>query len=264
METSVTAHDDQQQPVLPSLLERRSVLAGGLMAGVALLLGGCKSSGSSTASADLPDAVWPDEMPPSPRMTPPAGPTGPVVTTGPAVVPGVMPRAAWTNVGPALSRANPMSGGIRRITVHHAAMNSSSIRSQADAARMLNSIRADHVRRRDPRTGSTWADIGYHYMVDPQGRVWEGRPTNLQGAHVQDNNENNLGILMLGDFETQQPTQAALASLDGFVSSQMKRYGVPVSRVYTHRELKPTMCPGRNLQRYMLATRARSGRMANA
>jgi hypothetical protein len=91
--------------------------------------------------------------------------------------------------------------------------------------------------------------------------VWEGRPLFLQGAHVQDNNPNNLGILVLGNFDQQQPTGPARDTLDGFLYDQMARYRVPMSRVYTHQELKSTACPGRNLQRYMMETRSRSGRL---
>jgi hypothetical protein len=35
------------------------------------------------------------------------------------------------------------------------------------------------------------ADIGYHYTIDPTGRIWEGRPVQYQGAHVKMNNEHN-------------------------------------------------------------------------
>jgi hypothetical protein len=112
--------------------------------------------------------------------------------------------------------------------------------------------------------GRRWADIGYHYVIDPAGRVWEGRPTRLQGAHVKDHNENNLGIVVLGNFEEQRPTPEALRALDAFVAQQMQRLAVPISEVWTHRELMPTACPGRNLQSYMAATRSGSGRLARA
>jgi hypothetical protein len=97
--------------------------------------------------------------------------------------------------------------------------------------------------------------------VDPSGRVWEGRSVLCQGAHVQDNNEHNLGIVVLGNFEQQVPTPAAIHSLDRFVASQMSRFNVPLRRVYTHQELRRTACPGRNLQRYMLASRSRGGNL---
>lgn len=109
-----------------------------------------------------------------------------------------------------------------------------------------------------------WADIGYHYVVDPAGRVWEARPIQLQGAHVKYNNEGNLGVMVMGNFEEQYPTSAASASLDDFVAELMRRHGVGVGRVYTHREIRPTACPGRNLQRVMESARSRGGALARA
>lgn len=169
---------------------------------------------------------------------------------------GVIARSSWTRQQPIQRLANPM-GRITRITVHHDGMNAFTSTSQADAARRLEQIRSAHV-------GQGWADIGYHFAVDPAGRIWEARPMALQGAHVKDNNENNLGILVLGNFMETRPTSAATATLDGFLAQQMSRFGVGLSRVYTHQELKPTACPGTHLQRYMLDTRSRTGRLARA
>src|SRR5690606_33804179 len=131
------------------------------------------------------------------------------------------------------------------------------INTQADVADRIEMIRRSHVESRG------FADIGYHYIIDPAGRIWEGRSVAYQGAHVKDNNENNLGILVLGNFQRQTPTRAATETLDRFVASQMARYGVPLTRVKTHREITVTECPGESLQRYMNATRARGGGLAS-
>lgn len=171
---------------------------------------------------------------------------------------GVISRAAWNRQAPVLSRAHPMNG-INRITIHHSAIPNDSLRSQADVARMLNGIRSEHMNRR----GEPFADIGYHYIIDPAGRVWEGRSLALQGAHVANNNEHNLGVMLLGNFQTQTPTPAATATLDAFVASQMRRYSIAVNRVYTHQEIGKSACPGRSLQRYMDVTRSR-GNLARA
>jgi hypothetical protein len=81
---------------------------------------------------------------------------------------------------------------------------------------------------------------------------------------VRDHNENNLGVLVLGNFDEQAPTSAALTALDQFVADRMRAYRVPVGRVLTHQEISPTACPGRSLQGYMVATRSVRGRMAGA
>ena len=172
------------------------------------------------------------------------------------VPPGVIPRSQWARYGPNVRLADPMVR-IDRMTVHHDGMPPTQITSMAAAATRIEQIRRGHRSR-------GWADIGYHYIVDPQGRVWEGRPITLQGAHVKNQNRHNLGVLVLGNFEIQRPTAAATATVERFLVEQMHRYRVPLSRVYTHRELAATACPGRNLQRVMVASRSRGGTVANA
>jgi hypothetical protein len=51
--------------------------------------------------------------------------------------------------------------------------------------------------------------------------------------------------------------------LDSMVADLMRRYRVPMGRVVTHQELKPTECPGNNLQSYMRQTRSSRGRLAS-
>ncbi|MBM4108402.1 MAG: N-acetylmuramoyl-L-alanine amidase [Phycisphaerae bacterium] len=240
---------------------RRNLLTGGLFAAGSLVLWGC---GGKQVARGTPGVLWPDERAlPTPRgpMVPLGAnsPTAASSITGPAAGPsprvaGVMPRSSWTSAQPILRLADPM-GSISRVTVHHDGMPPVTLRSQAEVARRIEQIRKAHV------TGRGWADIGYHYVIDPTGRVWEGRPLRLQGAHVQDNNPGNMGVLVMGNFDEQSPTSAAREALDAFLADQVMRYRVPVSRVYTHQELKRTACPGRNLQRYMLDTRTRSGRL---
>jgi len=69
--------------------------------------------------------------------------------------------------------------------------------------------------------------------------VIEGRSDAYQGAHVSQNNPHNLGVMVLGNFERQQPTAEQLASLSRFTKA---------TAVRTHREFKPTQCPGHYLQ----------------
>ncbi len=196
---------------------------------------------------------------PIPAAQPRTAPT-PQTLTG--SVSGVVPRHEWTRSEPILALAKPMNG-IRRITVHHSGVVSSSVRTKTDAARMLESIRSGHI-------GRKWADIGYHYIVDPTGRIWEGRPVRLQGAHVSEQNENNLGIMVMGNFMEERPTSEALGALDAFLAEQMRRYRVPLRGafpyvgVYTHQEIGSSACPGTSLQSYMIATRSGSGRLARA
>jgi hypothetical protein len=233
-------------------LSRRELLESGLLLGSLSFLAGCATS-RPQGVVSLPPDVWPD----------PNAPVRPVETR--TVVNNgwsrdVVSRASWTSAKPNMRVSKPMNG-VSRITVHHSAINSSGVMGKGDVAKMIESIRRNHVARTDGSTGAHWVDIGYHYIIDPAGRVWEGRPTSIEGAHVSQTNPHNLGVMLLGNFNEQRPSTAALEALDGFVASQMKRFRVPIREVYTHQELKSTACPGRNLQQYMRLTRLPSGRM---
>lgn len=273
-------HDES---VIPALSRRELVVGGGLLLG-GLALSGCSSNKKSggaynTPGGDPGDDAYVAQMQPSPGSVPsnlpgniyapqPAWaqtvpniptelpvytPPAPTAPQGPAVV---IPRSTWTRMGVARPREIYSIGSINRITIHHDGMPPAAMRSTRDVAMRLEQIRAAHV------NGRGWADIGYHYIVDPSGRVWEGRNIAYQGAHVKDQNENNLGILVLGNFEIQRPSPQALSTLDRFVVFNMQRYRIPLGRVRTHREMAQTDCPGRNLQSYMLASRAGGGAIA--
>lgn len=106
-----------------------------------------------------------------------------------------------------------------------------------------------------------WADIGYHYLVGRDGRIYEGRRVDRQGAHAGgDNNRHNLGISLIGNFEQQLPGSAQLQATRGLLQQQLAHYGLPRKRLLGHREWSPTVCPGDALFAWMQDYRA--GRLA--
>ncbi|MBL8764183.1 MAG: N-acetylmuramoyl-L-alanine amidase [Phycisphaerae bacterium] len=244
---------------------RRRFLSASGMVFAGLTLAGCAGRRVSSAD-DLPGPKWEPDPASGPNTRPPSPIAGGSSQPAPVPAPppgyysepvGVLPRSAWTTAGVARPREVYPMGPILRITVHHEGMTNAGIGTQGQAAARLEAIRRYHTQSRG------WADIGYHYVIDPQGRVWQGRSVGYQGAHVKDSNENNLGVMLIGNFDQQQPSPQAMASLDRFVAAQMARYRVPINRVYTHQEIKSTACPGRSLQRYMLQTRSNTGMLAS-
>jgi len=157
-----------------------------------------------------------------------------------------MPRSAWAKGNPIPKRMDRMQP-IHRITMHHDGMSPFSDTSVSAAARRLESIRRAHLRRRPQPFG----DIGYHYAIDPAGRVWACRPTSWQGAHVRAQNEGNLGIVVLGNYDQQSLNARQRAAIVAFVGSSMQSNGLRNGAVATHQELAATACPGRSLQRFM-------------
>ena len=71
------------------------------------------------------------------------------------------------------------------IILHHTATTS---------ATTVDQIRKDHMAR-------GWVDIGYNYLVDFNGTVYDGRPLNICGAHCYGYNDKAIGVAAIGNFE---------------------------------------------------------------
>lgn len=213
-----------------------------LLMSLGLLAAGC-STDSSQRIAGLPGPLWPDR-PGALSTTTPDERLAQEASDSMARLPdGVIPRNAWSKGRAVPSLMNRMIP-IRYITVHHDGMDPFYGDSRGDAAERLELIRRSHRNR-------NWGDIGYHYIVDRGGRVWEGRPLMYQGAHVKDHNEGNIGVMCMGNFELQIPTRSQLEGLDRHVTRLMQTFRVSVRNVRTHQEWAKTACPGRSLQRHM-------------
>lgn len=231
----------------PGIARRRMLLGGLSILGGLAALGGC----TTDAGNALPGPIWPDLEPncPLPPAPPVASDTRPMPS--PTVPDGVHARSEWARGAPICSLMNPMLP-VKYITVHHDGMTPFLADDERTSASRIETIRNGH-------RGNGWGDIGYHYVIDRDGRVWEGRAINFQGAHVKNRNEGNLGICCLGNFDEQSPSSAQVAALERHLALLMKSYGVPKSRVKTHQEWSGarTACPGKSLQATM--TRLRKG-----
>lgn len=246
-------------------IERRLILRLGALAALAAALPGCATPRRRDTAAISPH--WPGldrtrptstapslASRPSPSALRPVRPTPTPAPPTPSMT--VFPRSAWATADPIPSRMVRL-GAVTRITVHHDGMPPVSITSSRDVAARLDLIRHVHQSK-------GWGDIGYHFIVDPFGQLWEGRPLRYQGAHVRNHNPHNLGVLALGNFEIQRPTRPQLATLERFLADRMTASRVPLARLRTHRELAPTLCPGRNMQAAMNIMRAASPTLARA
>lgn len=241
-------NDSKYEPSGPNGrgVPRRSLLLLGLGA-----LAGCATS---KTRSNLPAALWPSAQPTVAAGTP--IPPTPTVTPG---LTSAMARRTWAKGIPIPSRMNRMDPP-SKITIHHDGMSPFAGTSRSSVADRIELIRVSHLKRDG---GNRWGDIGYHFVVDRSGRVWQARPVSYQGAHVKHQNEANIGVLCLGNFEVQSPSRSQVQRLEKLVIELRGQYGVPVSRVYTHRELDSTKCPGRNLQNAVQASRS-AGRFGTA
>lgn len=236
-------------------LTRREAILASLSA---LALGGC-SSASRRQAGHRPVPNWPGHTASPSRTrvyTPVQAPAQPRTAITPnrtnaaAPVTGLaaISRSQWTRTSTARSKVNAMNG-ISKLTIHHDGMDPSYITGKTAVAERIEKIRNYHTQEKG------WGDIGYHYIVDRAGRVWQGRPLQYQGAHVRNNNENNIGILVMGNFDKQSPSDAQLKALFSAAETLTQQYSIKTAKVRSHQEINKTACPGRNLQKQMNALR---------
>ena len=178
------------------------------------------------------------------------------------VAPPIVPRATW-GADERIRRGPPSyASDVRFAIVHHTAGENGYSRSEAAA--IVKGIQLFHVQ------GNGWNDIGYNFLVDRFGTIYEGRfggvDRNVIGAHAMGFNTGSVGIALLGTYEDAAPSAAAqdaiarlvawrldLAHVDPtafltFISGGSDRYasGIPVllNGVSGHRDTGFTACPG--------------------
>ena len=98
--------------------------------------------------------------------------------------------------------------------------------------------------------GRGFADIGYHFLIDPEGVIYEGREIVVRGAHVRGFNTGSVGIVLIGNFNEADPTQSQLDSLEGLVDYLRYIYEIRYlagHRDYPNQSPDGTDCPGAKL-----------------
>ena len=91
-----------------------------------------------------------------------------------------------------------------------------------------------------------WKTIGYHYIVDQAGNIFEGRPIEQPGAHCLNHNQNSIGIAYCGGLnhegkptDTRTPEQRA--ALLGLLTELKQRF--PEAVIHSHSDFASKACP---------------------
>jgi len=100
-----------------------------------------------------------------------------------------------------------------------------------------------------PPVGRGWSDVGYHFLIDRNGRVGPGRPLERIGAHVLGHNTGTIGICLFGGHGS----AATEVFLDHFTPEQEDalrtviahlRQNHAIDRVTEHNQYAPMASPG--------------------
>ncbi|WP_418959741.1 N-acetylmuramoyl-L-alanine amidase [Streptomyces tritici] len=179
-------------------------------------------------STSAPETASPSaSAPTTPAPTPTA--TGPTAPPSTAARPAITSRAGW-GADESLSPEAPTylpGGKVKAVALHHTA--ASNDYTCADSAAIVRGIYAYHVKPVS-QGGNGWKDIGYHFLVDKCGTIFEGRKGGVDmpvvGAHTYGFNSETTSISMIGDYRTTALTKSQLISAARISAWKLGQYGV--------------------------------------
>ena len=202
-----------------------------------------------------------------PAVAPAAAPAlAPAATTANGLPVAVTTRAEWEANASYMSW-DPEYARAGHVVVHHTAGTNNY--SAGQSASIVRGIYYYHAVTLD------WGDIGYNFLVDKFGTVFEGRSGSVAapagrmsiGAHARGVNTGTMGISMMGDYSTVSPSDAQLSSVGKMAGWFLKRAGISdvtgwaglhvwtteryqagstisMPRILGHRDVGYTTCPG--------------------
>jgi hypothetical protein len=102
------------------------------------------------------------------------------------------------------------------------------------------------------REEKKWIDIPYHFMIDLQGNIYEARPINLPGdTNTSYDPTGHALICVLGNYENQVIDKEQLNAIINLSAFLARRFSVSVDSIKGHKDYTETLCPGKDLYRYL-------------
>lgn len=151
---------------------------------------------------------------------------------------------------------------IKAAVIHHTAGSNSY--SSGQSASIVRGIYAYHVKT------NGWCDIGYNYLVDRYGKIFEGRFGGIyypvHGAHATKWNTDTTGVSLMGNFQSAHPTSAMINSTEKLIAWKLESYyrnpkskvtlaGKTEYRIFSHGDVMQTECPGKTVHAMLGAIR---------
>lgn len=161
----------------------------------------------------------------------------------------------------------PSYATIQKFIVHHTAGSNGGSNPKA----VIQSIYYFHA------VVLGWGDIGYNYLIDPQGRIYEGRfgGDAVTGGHTYneqedtDYNRGSIGIALLGNFEGDPFTAASKNSLSSLLGEKGHLFGIKpddtgyfrgrmMPNIIGHGDVDATTCPGAHIRSALQSVRTQA------
>lgn len=170
-----------------------------------------------------------------------------------AARPTIYSRAQW-GADESIMTWTPQVGRVNGAVVHHTAGSNNYTADQVPA--IIRGIYTYHAQSRG------WGDIGYNFLIDKFGRIWEGRAGGIEraivGGHAAGVNSQTFGLSLMGNYDQATVPSVAMDAMARLIAWKLSLHGVPANgtavidgrtmpAVIGHRDVAQTACPGANL-----------------
>ncbi|HEY9516767.1 MAG TPA: N-acetylmuramoyl-L-alanine amidase [Gemmatimonadaceae bacterium] len=97
-----------------------------------------------------------------------------------------------------------------------------------------------------------WWDVPYHYLIDLDGRIYEGRDWHYMGeTNTTYDPTGHFLITVIGNYDQQEATPAELDAIADLMAWAVEKFDVPLDSIGGHYQYADTDCPGKNLRKYL-------------
>jgi hypothetical protein len=134
---------------------------------------------------------------------------------------------------------------ITHVTLHHTG-DAQPLRPGDDPVRRLRGLQSWGARDRN------WWDLPYHFLMDLEGKIYEGRDYHYMGeTNTTYNPGGHFLISIIGNYERQEPTQAQVGAIADLMAWAFEEFDLPLDRLGGHYNYANTTCPGKHLRKYL-------------
>jgi len=154
---------------------------------------------------------------------------------------GIVHRAAW-GWQPLEGTLPPHT--IHYVTIHHGGEDFPIDKDPVEYLRNLQSW---------SRAEKNWIDIPYHFMIDLNGTIYETRPINYPGdTNTGYDPTGHALVCVMGNYENQILSEKQLEAVVALTTYLVRQFGVSLENIKGHKDYAETLCPGKDLYRYLL------------
>ncbi len=137
----------------------------------------------------------------------------------------IVPREKWSNVAPNLDQLDRNTRSYNTITLHHTGKW-----KRPRGVELLHRDKVERVRRRigakfnAAQVYDAYGDVGYHFLIDDNGDVYEARSLAYKGGHAGEHNDGNIGISFTGNYSERELNASQVEALDRLMNFLFEQY----------------------------------------